>query len=361
MQGRGFPGHHVGIELWRPAHGLAGVVDDEVQARTGGQQLAAERLHAGRVAQIQAVYLQAMAPFGEVRLFGVTGRRVTREARGHDQLGAGTQQFEAGLVADLDPAASQQRDAAAQVGGLGALDEVQLGAAGAHLVVEVVQLGELLLAHVAMAQFRRMHRFGRDLHAFAIAGVMQPGGMRREIVRRTEHRLAAQGADAGLFEQGLGLAHLFLVALLGLLLEHRPARLGLGVVDLGHHLVQAGAVGVRQGVEHAAVGLDRLQQVQRGAQAIGQGQVVGVERWGDGIQCGSGEAVGRQGGGQSDDRLDAGPCCSGPKGASARRLLSLIGRGGRQSARISSPAAGPDGPIGAGFRPDRSGRAGPTA
>src|SRR3546814_11464600 len=49
--------------------------------------------------------------------------RVAREARGDDQLGAGAQQFQAGLVADLDAAAGEQRNAAAQGGGLGALDD----------------------------------------------------------------------------------------------------------------------------------------------------------------------------------------------------------------------------------------------
>lgn len=117
---------------------------------------------------------------------------------------------------------------------------------------------------------------------------MQPGGVRREVVGRAEHRLAAQGADTGLLQQRLGLGHFFLVALLGLLLELLPARLGFGVVDPGHHLVQAHAVGFGQRVEHGAVGLDRLQQVQRGAQAVGQGQVVGVDGWGDGVQIGSG-------------------------------------------------------------------------
>ena len=62
----------------------------------------------------------------------------------------GAQELDAGLVADLDPAAGEQRDAAAQVGGLGALGVVELGARRAELVVEVVDVAELLLAHVAV-------------------------------------------------------------------------------------------------------------------------------------------------------------------------------------------------------------------
>ena len=38
--GRLFAGHHVGVEVGRPPHRLAGVVDDEIQARPGRDQLA---------------------------------------------------------------------------------------------------------------------------------------------------------------------------------------------------------------------------------------------------------------------------------------------------------------------------------
>jgi len=156
----------------------------------------------------------------------------------------------------------------------------------------MMQLGELLLADIAVAQFRRMHRLRRGGGILTVGGVMQAGGVRREIVRGAEHRLAAQGPDAGLLQQRLGLGHLLLVARLGLLLQFRPAGLGFRVVDLGHHLVQADAVSLRQRIEHAAVGFDGLQQVQRGAQAVGQGQVVVGKGQGGGIQFKSGKAAG---------------------------------------------------------------------
>ncbi|MNV53865.1 hypothetical protein D3C71_1460270 [compost metagenome] len=76
---------------------------------------------------------------------------------------------------------------------------------------------------------------------------------------------------------------------LGLLLQLGPAGLGLGVIHLGHHLVQADAISLGQRIEHAAVGFDGLQQVQRGAQAVGQGQVVVGKGQGGGIQFGSGK------------------------------------------------------------------------
>ncbi|MNM76714.1 hypothetical protein D3C81_885450 [compost metagenome] len=292
MHRGGFAGHHVRIELRRTAHGLAGVVDDEIQPRTRGQQLIAERLHAGRVAQIQSVHLQTMTPNGEVGFFRITCRRVTRETRGDDQFRTGTQQLQPRLVADLDATTSEQRHAPAQVCSLGALDVVQIGADRAHLIVEMMQLGELLLADIAVTQLGRMHRFSRSGGTFAVVRVMQPRCVRREIVRRAEHRLATQGADAGLFEQRLGFAHFLLVTLTRLLLEHLPPRLGLGVIDLRDYLVQTHTVSFGQRIEHAAIGFDGFQQIQRIAQAVGQGQGVG-KGCGDGVQFGSGKSGGR--------------------------------------------------------------------
>ena len=72
------------------------------------------------------------------------------------RLRAGAQQLEARLVADLHPPARQQRDAAAQVGELRALAEVQLRAGRAELVVEMVDLRILLLADVAVPADRRV-------------------------------------------------------------------------------------------------------------------------------------------------------------------------------------------------------------
>ena len=154
VQGLGFAGHHVGVEVRRAPHGLAGVVDDEVEAIARAQQFVAEGFHAGRVAQVQAEDLETVAPFAEVRLLGITRGRVTRKARGDDQVRARAQQLEPGLVADLDASAGEQGDAPAQVGQFGALAEVELGAGRAQLVVEVVDELVLLLADVAMLWLR---------------------------------------------------------------------------------------------------------------------------------------------------------------------------------------------------------------
>ena len=95
VQRRRLARHHVLVELGRPPHGLAGVVDDEVEPVAGAEQLPAERLDARRVAQVEPEDLEAVAPLGEVRLRGVAGRRVAGKARGDDQVRAGAQQLEA--------------------------------------------------------------------------------------------------------------------------------------------------------------------------------------------------------------------------------------------------------------------------
>ena len=73
--------HHVRVKIRRTPHGLAGVVDDEIQPRMCRQQMLAKRLHARRVAQIESENLQPMSPVLEIRLGGVTHRRVARKTR----------------------------------------------------------------------------------------------------------------------------------------------------------------------------------------------------------------------------------------------------------------------------------------
>ncbi len=141
---------HVPVELGRPAHGLAGVVDDEVEPVVVRAQVVAERLDARRVPQVEPEDLQPLAPLLEVVLARVPLGRVAGEARGHDQVRAGAQELDPRLVADLDPPAGEECDPAAQVGGLRPLGEVEVGALGAELVVERMDLAVELLADVAV-------------------------------------------------------------------------------------------------------------------------------------------------------------------------------------------------------------------
>src|SRR5688572_24762697 len=87
--GRSLPFHHMLVELGRTAHGLTGVVDDEVESVTGGEKLATERLNAGSVPQVEAEDLQPVAPLAEVRLGSVAGGRVAGKSGSDNEVGAG--------------------------------------------------------------------------------------------------------------------------------------------------------------------------------------------------------------------------------------------------------------------------------
>ena len=128
VQRRRLTRHHVRVEVGRTPHGLTGVVDDEVEARARGQELAAERFDTRRVTKVEAEDLEAMAPLGKVGLVGVAVRRIPRKARRHDQMCTAAQQLEPGLVANLHAAAAEQRHPATEIGQLGTLSEIQFRA-----------------------------------------------------------------------------------------------------------------------------------------------------------------------------------------------------------------------------------------
>src|SRR5262245_5063651 len=159
--------HHVRVEVRRTTHRLARVVDDEVETRARGEKLATEGFDAGRVTEIETEDLEAMAPGREVRLAGVTMCRVAREARRDDQVRPAAQQLQTGLIADLHAAAREERHPSGEVRQLSALVEVQLGAGGTELIVEVMDDRVLLLADVAVLQLSAL---SLRLWAFVVSG-----------------------------------------------------------------------------------------------------------------------------------------------------------------------------------------------
>src|SRR6185312_15295260 len=114
----GFALHHVFVEGWRATNCLAGVVDYEVQTIARAQHLGAERLDTRRVTQVESVDGEPIAPRRKVRLLRVTRRGVARKARRDYEVCACAQQLDTSLISDLDSSASEQRNAAAQIGRL---------------------------------------------------------------------------------------------------------------------------------------------------------------------------------------------------------------------------------------------------
>ena len=98
-------------------------------------------------------------------------------------------------------------------------------------------------------------------------------GLRREDVRRVEHRLAAQLADAGFQPRLLGLLHAGGLALLRHDFGHSAALRAIGVIDEGHGLQQTGAVLVWNTRKHSPVGSDGFEQFGRVAQSFDQSRV----------------------------------------------------------------------------------------
>ena len=256
------------VEVGRPAHGLAGVVDDEVEPVPRREQVRAERLDARRVAQVEPEDLEPVAPVAEVRLARVPGRGVAREARRDDQLRPCPQQLDPRLVADLHAAAGEQRHAAAQVGRLGALAEVEVAARHAELVVERVQLDVVLLADVTVLRHDRLPELGIvDVDLLERLVFLKSWG--REDVGRGVDRLLAQNADAGLGEHRLVAVEPGRLLLAPDDLVEPPSLDDVGVVHVPGHGEQPRPFGERQRLEQAPVPDDRLEEVGGGLQLLG--------------------------------------------------------------------------------------------
>jgi hypothetical protein len=255
--------HHVCVKIRRTPHGLAGVVDNKIQPRVLRLHVAAKRLHAGSVAQIQSEHLQPMSPLLEIRFRCVTHRRIAWEARRDDELGAAAEQFDASLIADFHAAARQQGRAPAQVGQFAALAPVQFRAGRAKLVVEVMDLGIIPLADVTILRFNGLVEVRVILHRHWLEVRW------RKDVRRGEDFLPAQLADARLVELGISLLLFRGLALFDLGL-HQPAALAdIGAIQVPGGFHQARVFRLGQSGEQLPVPRGLFQQFNRRPEWLG--------------------------------------------------------------------------------------------
>src|SRR5687768_10989941 len=100
----------------------------------------AKRFDRRRVAQIQSENFQAMTPLREIRLRSIARRRIARKASRHNQMTAGAQHFDAGLIANFNTSSSEQRHATTKISKFGPFAKIQLRARRTKLIVEVVNL-----------------------------------------------------------------------------------------------------------------------------------------------------------------------------------------------------------------------------
>src|SRR5690606_13768040 len=128
-----------GIRPGGAAHGLGGVVDEDVQRAAGGD-LVGQRHHLGGVAQVHADHVHAVGPLGVVVHRGEPARGVAGEAGGDGDVGAGAQQHEGDVHADLRAAAGEQGPPAGQIHLRIPPGPVERRTPGTQLVVEGVDL-----------------------------------------------------------------------------------------------------------------------------------------------------------------------------------------------------------------------------
>ena len=211
--------------------------------------MAAKGLNRRGMAEVETKYLQAVSPFCEVRLGGVALRRIAREAGRDDEMRARAEELDACLIPDFDAATREQGDPACEVRELAPLEEIQLRANRAELVVKVMDPRVILFADIAILRFENLFEIGvRRLG-------LRVGGGRRQV-RCGKDRFAAQFADAGLVEH-------FVIGLALAGLSFAPAFLCQGaavgvvrLVNLAGGLQQAGALLAGELREKGAVGDD---------------------------------------------------------------------------------------------------------
>ncbi len=139
----------------RPADGLGGVVDQDVQ-RSLCCNGVRERDDLGRVAQVDPDDAQPVDPVGAVLHGSESANRIGREARGDRRVGAVAQQPQCDVHPYLRAATGEQSAPAGEVSARVALAAVEGSARRAQLVIERVDVDVSGLAGVAGARLQQL-------------------------------------------------------------------------------------------------------------------------------------------------------------------------------------------------------------
>ena len=141
------------------SHRLGGVVDQDVQRALCGHGVR-ERDDLSGVAQVDAHDAQPVQPVGTIGHRGEAAHGVVRKAGGDGRVGTVAEQSQRDVHADLGAATGEQGASTGEVGAGVALGVVESGALRAELVVEGVDHGVAVLAHVAGARPEQRARGG---------------------------------------------------------------------------------------------------------------------------------------------------------------------------------------------------------
>ena len=239
------------VRTRRAAHGLRGVVDQDVE-RALGRDRVGEADHLGGVAQVDADDAQTVQPVRRVGQSREAPHGVARESGGDRGVRPVAEQPQRDVHADLGATTREQGALAGEVGTGVALAVAEAGAVRAELVVERIHLRVGLLADVAVAGLEQLARDRGVDHA---RGEVVAAGLVVDAVGRS----GGGAGDHGLVGLGDRIADLLAAHPLDGL-EHRRGRMAHGdevrmlVVDL----VQLGEYAKSRG---EIVGVDARSEV----------------------------------------------------------------------------------------------------
>ena len=144
-----FSEDHFLVVRRRSAHGLARVMNQEIEARFPVEHLRAEGFQRWCITQVQRMYLQTPLPFSEIGFPLESRRGIASETRRRDDARARPKQHQRNFEADLHARARNQRDAFRKVGALVSFQPIERCAFGTHRIVVMMELGETPLADIA--------------------------------------------------------------------------------------------------------------------------------------------------------------------------------------------------------------------
>ncbi len=212
------------------------------------------------------------APFAEVRLLRVAGGGIAREARGHDEAGTRAQELETGLIADLHPAAREERDPAPHVRQFGPLGEVELATGRTEAVVEVMNRRVPLFADVAILRDGCLRRRGQAVVGarWKIVGggkVARRESLRGKHVRRGKYPRTPEGPDASSGAQAFVAVGLFLAAPAAERLGHRAAGADVRIADERRRRPETPVLVLGEDGQRAPVGGNQFERLGRRPEA----------------------------------------------------------------------------------------------
>ena len=202
--------------------------------------------------EIQTEDFETISPVAEIGLARIPGRRIARKTRRDDHVRARSKQLQAGLIADLDAPAGQQRDAAPEIGQLGALSRNS----GRRTAGTSDRRSDESLC---TSSCRRSSAEARRHASPSDALPLFRSVCRRKDVRGVEDRLSAKRADARPGARGFIVFHALRLAFAGRPSPSAGVR-AIGTVNERDGLQQPLPIFLRDTCQHRSIGRNRFEK-----------------------------------------------------------------------------------------------------